>query len=189
MQKQIFYVQHINQSYFLLIFAGQIVLHFVIHHWLLWVQKERIQKFSAIFKKSKVNFVLEIILFLWTKGFQTHFCICVNVNVCILQRKLERKSAVCFALFAWFARAALFSGIVKTAKRGDTRISARAYYLRPNNASHMAVGRTMCHAGTKSARPSIAPSPEPQWGLTLIEPLHTYYLGSDRKSRSDGRKL
>jgi len=26
-------------------------------------------KFSAIFKKLKVNFLLEVILFLWTKGF------------------------------------------------------------------------------------------------------------------------
>ena len=28
----------------------------------------------------------------------------------------------------------------------------------------------MCHAGTKSARPSIAPLSEPQWGLPLTEP-------------------
>ena len=48
---------------------------------------------------------------------------------------------------------------------------------------------TMCHAGTKSARPSVAPSPEPQWGLTLIEPLRRYYLGYNRRSRSGGRKL
>jgi len=73
--------------------------------------------------------------------------------------------------------------------RGHTRIFERAYYLRPNNASHVAVARTMCHAGTKSARPSITPSPEPQWGLTLIEPLRPYYLGSGRRSRSDGGKL
>ena len=46
---------------------------------------------------------------------------------------------------------------------------------------------SMCHAGTKSARPSIAPLPEPQWGLTLIEPLRPYYLGSGRRSRIDGR--
>jgi len=45
--------------------------------------------------------------------------------------------------------------------RGHTRIFARAYFLRPNNVSHVAAGRTMCHAGTKSARPSIAPLPEP----------------------------
>jgi len=73
--------------------------------------------------------------------------------------------------------------------RGHTRIFARAYYLRPNNASHVAVGSTMCHAETKSARPFIAPSPEPQWGLTLIEPLRPYYLGSGRRSRSNGRQL
>ena len=47
----------------------------------------------------------------------------------------------------------------------------------------------LCYAGTKSARPSIAPSLEPQWGLTLIELLRPYYLGSGRRSRSDGRKL
>ena len=73
--------------------------------------------------------------------------------------------------------------------RGHIRIFARAYHRRPNNASHVAVGRTMCHAGTKSARPSIAPSSEPRWGLNLIEPLRPYYLGSGRRSRSDGRKL
>jgi len=47
----------------------------------------------------------------------------------------------------------------------------------------------MCHAGIKSARPSIDPSPEPRWGLTLIEPRHPYYLSLSRRSRSDGRKL
>ena len=74
---------------------------------------------------------------------------------------------------------------------GHTRIFARTYYLQPNNISHVVVDvrRTMCHAGTKSARPSIAPSPEPEWGLTLIEPLRLYYLDSGRRSRSDGRKL
>jgi len=30
----------------------------------------------------------------------------------------------------------------------------------------------MCHAGTKGARSSIAPSSKPQWGLTLTEPLY-----------------
>jgi len=38
------------------------------------------------------------------------------------------------------------------------KIFARAYFLRPNNVSHVAAGRTTSHAGTKSA--------------TLIEPLH-----------------
>ena len=73
--------------------------------------------------------------------------------------------------------------------RGHTRVFARAYYPPPNNVTHVAVGRTMFYAGTKSARPSIAPSSEPQWGLTLIEPLRPYYLGYNRKSSSDGRKL
>jgi len=54
--------------------------------------------------------------------------------------------------------------------------------------THVTAGRTMCLAGTKSARPSIAPLSEPQWGLTLIELLRPYYLGSGRRSRSDRRK-
>ena len=73
--------------------------------------------------------------------------------------------------------------------RRHTRIFTKAYYLQPNNVSHVAVGRTMCRAGTKSARPFIAPSHEPRWGLTLIEPLRPYYIGSGRRSRIDGRKL
>ena len=47
----------------------------------------------------------------------------------------------------------------------------------------------MCHAGTKSARPSIAPSSEPQWELTLTEQLRPYTLDYNRRRRSDGRKL
>jgi len=72
--------------------------------------------------------------------------------------------------------------------RGHTRNFARDYHLQPNNVSHMDVERTMCHAGTKSARPSIAPSPKPQWGLTWIEQLCPCYLGYNRRSRNDGRK-
>ena len=37
--------------------------------------------------------------------------------------------------------------------------------------SHVTVGRKCAHAGTKSARPSIAASSKPQWGLPSIEPL------------------
>jgi len=73
--------------------------------------------------------------------------------------------------------------------RGHTRIFARVYYLQLNNVSHMIAGRIMCHAGTKSVRPSIAPSSEPQWGLTLIELPCPYYLDLNRSSRSDERKL
>jgi len=72
--------------------------------------------------------------------------------------------------------------------RGHTRIFARAYYLRPNNVSHLAVGRTVCHAETKSARPLSLLHPSPGWGLTLTELPCPYYLDSNR-SRSDGRKL
>jgi len=66
---------------------------------------------------------------------------------------------------------------------------ARAYFLWLNNVSHVAVGRTMCHAGTKSARPSIAPLSAPQWGLTLTEPPRPYSLDYNRRNRTDGRKL
>ena len=74
---------------------------------------------------------------------------------------------------------------------GHTRIFARAYFLRLNksNVSHVAVGRSMFHAGTKSARPSIAPLSEAQWGLPLTEPPRPYYLDYNKRSRSDGRKL
>ena len=71
--------------------------------------------------------------------------------------------------------------------RGNTRIFPRAYYPWPNNV--LAVSRTMCHAGTRSVRPSIAPSSELQWGLTLIKPLCPYHLDYNRRHRSDGRKL
>ena len=70
-----------------------------------------------------------------------------------------------------------------------TRISARAYFLRLNNVSHVAAGRTMCHAGTKSTRPSITPLSEPQWGLPLTEPPRPNSLDYNRRSRSAGRKL
>ena len=73
--------------------------------------------------------------------------------------------------------------------RGHTRISARAYFLRLNNVSHVPAGRTMCHSGTKSARPSIAPLSEPQWGLPLTELPRPYSLDYKRRSRSDGGKL
>jgi len=71
-----------------------------------------------------------------------------------------------------------------------TRIFVRAYFLRLNNVSHVAVGRSMCHAGTKSVlRPSIAPLSEPQRGLPLTEPPCPYSHDYNRRSRSDGRKL
>jgi len=65
------------------------VLYSAIHHCLL--QKIRHQKFSAISKKSNVNFFLEVILFISTKGFQTHLGICVNVNVCVFGRTPESR--------------------------------------------------------------------------------------------------
>ena len=57
--------------------------------------------------------------------------------------------------------------------RGHARIFARAYYLRPNNESHMTAGRTMCQ----------------ELCATLIEPLRPYYPGSGRRSRRYERKL
>jgi len=71
--------------------------------------------------------------------------------------------------------------------RGHTRIFARAYFLRLNNVSHVAVRRTTCHAGTKSVKSHIAPSSKPQWGLPLTEPYRPYSLDNNR--RSDVRKL
>jgi len=68
-----FCFQHGNQSYFLPSFAGQFVLFFAIHHCLLWRQKIN-QKFSVIFKMAKVNFLLEVVLFFRTKGFQNTSC-------------------------------------------------------------------------------------------------------------------
>ena len=60
-------------------------------------------------KKSNMNFLL---LFLRTKGFQTHLRICANANMFVFERTHENRL---FALFAWFSRAALLAGIVKTA--------------------------------------------------------------------------
>jgi len=73
--------------------------------------------------------------------------------------------------------------------RGHITIFARAYFLRLNMVSHVAVGRTTCHAWPKSARASIALLSEPQWGLPLTEPPRPYSLDYSRRSRSDGRKL
>jgi len=47
----------------------------------------------------------------------------------------------------------------------------------------------MCHAGTNSARPSVTPLPEPQWGLPLTEPPRPYSFDYNRRNRSNGRKL
>jgi len=43
---------------------------------------------------------------------------------------------------------------------------ARVFYVQLSNASHVAVARTTCHVGTKSARPFIAISSQTSWGLT-----------------------
>jgi len=70
------------------------------------------EAFSKFWKKSNVNFLLEVILFLWTKGFQ-HILASVLMKMCACLE--EHLRADCSALFAWFARAALLAGIVKTA--------------------------------------------------------------------------
>ena len=49
--------------------------------------------------------------------------------------------------------------------------------------------KELCAMLRQSARPSIAPPSEPQWGLTVTEPPCPYYLDFNRRSRSDGRKL
>jgi len=69
-----------------------------------------------------------------------------------------------------------------------TKIFAGALCLRPNNVSHVAAARIMCHTGINSARASIAPSSELLCGLTLIKVLWPYFLNWNR-SRNDGRKL
>ena len=66
------------------------------------------------------------------------------------------------------------------------QILERGYYPRPNNVSRVVAGRNMRHAGTKNSRSF---SSEPQWGLTLIEPLRPSYLSYNRRSRSDRMKL
>jgi len=63
-----------------------IVLYFAIDQCLLWMQKIRNQKFSAVFKKSNVNLLLGVIRFIRTKGFQTLLRVCVNANVCMFER-------------------------------------------------------------------------------------------------------
>jgi len=73
--------------------------------------------------------------------------------------------------------------------RRHTKCFTRTCYLWLNNASHLAIAGTMCHVGTITARCFIAPSSEPQWGPTLIERLRPSFLGSNRISRSDGKKL
>jgi len=42
-------------------------------------------------QKSKVNFLLEVILFLWTKGFYTHPRICVNANMRVFEGTHESR--------------------------------------------------------------------------------------------------
>jgi len=73
-----------------------------------------------------------------------------------------------FARWVWSAFAYLQMNLLRDCRlrthqtlSGHTKIFTRSNYQRPNNASHVAAGRTMCHAGTKSARPSINPLPEP----------------------------
>ena len=72
--------------------------------------------------------------------------------------------------------------------RRRNKIFARVRYLLPNNASHVAAARTMCHAGTKSATLSIAPTSEPQWGLRATSSL-LFRLEQKKRNKSDGRKL
>ena len=59
----------------------------------------------------------------------------------------------------------------------------------PLNTSHVAVARTVCHAGSTNARPFVVSSFEPRRGLTPLEPLCPYFLGLNRRSRSDGKNM
>jgi len=65
--------------------------------------------------------------------------------------------------------------------RTHTKNYVRACYLRLNNVSHMAVARTMCLVGIKSARPFTAPFSERQLGLTLTELLSPFFHGFNQK--------
>ena len=72
-----------------------------------------------------------------------------------------------------------------------TRSFARAHYPRLNNAGYLTwTSEDLCAMlGQRvRARPSIASSSEPQWGLTLIEPLRPYCVRYNRRNRSDGRQ-
>jgi len=45
---------------------------------------------------------------------------------------------------------------------------------------------TGCH---KNYVPFWVKECEPQWGMTLMEPLRPYFHGSNRRGRSDGKRL
>ena len=80
-----------------------------------WVQNVRYKKGLGINKKSKMDFLLQVILFLWPKAFKhilVHLCWCKCVHV--RNSKLE-SNRLCFALFACFFLEALSDGIAKTA--------------------------------------------------------------------------
>jgi len=48
----------------------------------------------------------------------------------------------------------------------------------------VAVGRTICHAVSMSARPSIVPLSKPRLEMVSIEPLLPYYLGLGKARRT-----
>jgi len=73
--------------------------------------------------------------------------------------------------------------------RKYTKNYARAFYLRLNNASHMAVATSMCHVGRKSARLISSAFSQPQLGLTLKKLLRFCFSCSTRRGRSDEKKL
>ena len=112
------------------------------------MQKIRNQKFSASLNKTRVNLLLEAILFLRTKGFQTHLGNCVKCkNVHFRKNTRERWSNSRLALFAWLTRAKLLAGIAKTAT-GKACMSAKhlvdwdwivSKYSKTNEVFHAAV--------------------------------------------------
>ena len=60
--------------------------------------KDKKSEVFSYFKKVKCEFLArKVILFLWTKGFETHIRICVNANVCMLER--TRGSRLLCALY------------------------------------------------------------------------------------------
>jgi len=72
---------------------------------------------------SNMNLLLGVMLFLEQRAFK-HFFAFVLMQMCACLKE-HMQSTVCFALFAWFTRAALSAGIVKTAIKHAMSANAR----------------------------------------------------------------
>jgi len=88
----------------------------------------------------------------------------------VISKKLEYSQGWLKSLFSSYRRIRWeidASGNEKHRKSIPTKNYARACYTRLNNASHVAIGRALCHVGTKSLKPFIAFFSEPQWRVTI----------------------